>query len=815
MQKIKRFASSVALLLIFNVAAFSQSFIQTNIGEPYAHPVDFTRLKLEVSFQLAKGIVNGEVTHYFTALQNTDTLFLNGIDMQYEKVMYHGKPLNYTSNSTGITLRFPTTIRVGSKDSIYVQYQCTPRKGLYFIGWKANQGGRRQIWTQGEGEDNRHWIPMYDGLNDKMITETIVHFPAGYEVLSNGTLLSCTKDKNAPTMKVWHYRMQHPHSTYLIMLGIGEYKIEHRVTKSGVPVNLYYYPDQADRVGPTYKYATEAIDFMEQQTGIRYPWESYSQIPVQDFMYGAMENTTATIFGDFLQNDARGAIDNTYIGVDAHELTHQWFGDYVTGRSWKQIWLQESYATFYPKMFTRQLYGRDYYEWNRRNEHRAALSLAENNQLPVVHPSPGTARIYQKGSAVIDMLNYVYGEESWKRVIHYYLTHHPYSNVETNDLYQAFQDTLGVVPDWFFNEWLYGGGEPKYEVSHKQMVQVDGRYTTQFVVEQKQELKDGVGLFKMPIDVEVFYGDRTHDSVRVWIDEACEVFEIPNPKNKQVSFILFDPGSYILKKVTVNNTDEQWLNQVMMAPHMIDRYDAVVALKNAAVSFKRATYLAQLKAEKFHAVKSEILNQLKGDTSAETLVAMRLCFKAPASEVRQAAIRNIYLNSKPSEAEKSISMIEDMCKDSSYVVISVALDRLQEASNTHSAIKVLQELRKEGVCGVGNSLRIKVLERLAANEKEAPACIDTLVSLCSPAHEFQTRKNAAEALKRLNVLDPDLFVYLLEAKCSFNTRLSGPVDAVLKYYLDNTEGRSFVESVYRNTTWTERERAILEPMFKR
>jgi hypothetical protein len=130
-------------------------------------------------------------------------------------------------------------------------------------------------------------------------------------------------------------------------------------------------------------------------------------------------------------------------------------------------------------------------------------------------------------------------------------------------------------------------------------------------------------------------------------------------------------------------------------------------------------------------------------------------------------------------------------------------------------MKVLQELRKEGVCGVGNSLRIKVLERLAANEKEFPACRDSLISLCSPAHEFQTRRNAAEALKRLKVLDADLFVYLLEAKCSFNTRLSGPIDNVLKYYLDSTEGRRYVESVYRASKWTERERAILEPMFKR
>ncbi|GIV43323.1 MAG: hypothetical protein KatS3mg035_0446 [Bacteroidia bacterium] len=134
------------------------------------------------------------------------------------------------------------------------------------------------------------------------------------------------------------------------MLGIGEYGIEKRQTKSGTPVYLYYYPDQPQKVQPTYLYSTECIEFMEKETGIPFPWESYSQIPVQDFMYGAMENTTATIFGDFYHVDPRGFLDRSYIRVNVHELTHQWFGDLITHRSPTDIWLHESFATYYPQI---------------------------------------------------------------------------------------------------------------------------------------------------------------------------------------------------------------------------------------------------------------------------------------------------------------------------------------------------------------------------------------------------------------------------------------------------------------------------------
>ncbi len=440
-------------------------------------------------------------------------------------------------------------MRWNETDSIRFVYEAHPWRGLFFIGWNDPKGIRRkQIWSQGQGNDNRRWIPMYESQNDKMLTETTITFDKNYQVLSNGKLIS-VKDNNDGT-KTWHYTLSEPQASYLVMLGIGKYGIKNEVTKAGVPLHLYYYPDEANRVEPTYKYAAQMVDFIANETGIPYPWSSYSQIPVEDFLYGAMENTTATVYGDFYYVDKRAFLDKNYINVNAHELAHQWFGDDITGRNPQSSWLHESFATYYAKLFESSIYGDDFHEWERRKEQNAALHASEYNQLPIVHTQAGSARIYQKGSAVLDMMVYTFGEPEFKRVIHYYLKKYAYQNVETNDLYLAFQDVLGLTPHWFFEEWLYRGGEPEYSVSYRDVLPEGSKNRETIIhVEQTQKLDELTGLFKMPIVFEVHYADGSFDSKKQWIQKQSEEVIIPNNENKKIAYVLFDPGSYILKKV--------------------------------------------------------------------------------------------------------------------------------------------------------------------------------------------------------------------------------------------------------------------------
>lgn len=217
--------------------------------------------------------------------------------MKISEASVNGKPARYSVTDNGITV-YPQQMKWGSIDSVSFVYEAYPRSGLYFIGWNDTTNRcRKQIWSQGQGIDSRAWVPMYDEMNDKYITETIVTFDKNYHVLSNGTKLN--EQSNSDGTKTWHYRMMHPHAPYLLTLVIGKYAVETRKSSSGIVNNLYYYPEYKNRVEPTYLYSTESMDFLESFIGIPYPWELYSQIMVQDFTFGAMENTTATTFGDF------------------------------------------------------------------------------------------------------------------------------------------------------------------------------------------------------------------------------------------------------------------------------------------------------------------------------------------------------------------------------------------------------------------------------------------------------------------------------------------------------------------------------------
>ncbi len=768
--------------------------------EPSERQADMLHMRLEVEFTPTEKLVRGRVTHTFRPLRPViDSLFFHGPGIRIIKALYNGRPAPFVTNPGGVVVSLSPPARWDTQDSITFIYEAHPRRGLYFIGWNdTTDRSRKQIWSQGQGIDNRHWIPCWDEQNDKLITETIITFDSRYRVLSNGTKVM--ERRNADGTTTWHYRMSHPHSVYLVMLGIGEYAVETRTTRSGVPVHLWYYPDQADRVEPTYRWSTDAIDFMEAETGVPYPWESYSQIPVQDFLYGGMENTTATVFGDFYLVDRRAFLDKNYVYVNLHELTHQWFGDYVTGRVGRNAWLHESFATFYPKLFFRKTDGEDAYQWSRRREQDAALSASRLNRFPILHSQAGSDRVYSKGSAVIDMMRYAFGEEPVRRVITQYLRSHAYGLVETNDLYQTFQDVLGLSPAWFFNEWIYRGGEPEYEVSYRDVVLAEmNERQTVITVRQVHQRDELVGLFRMPVVFEVNYDDGSRDSCRVEIERETETVVVPNPRNKGISFVLIDPESWILKTLTFPRTFTELESQALRARGMIDRYDAVVALRQTPIATKRELLKRVYRRETFYAVRAEVAEQLANDLqSREVFPAI---IHDPSTPVRLA-----FLNATERVQPDDRPMFETLLTDSSYDVVAASLkklvDQFPEERSRYFALTSHDE-------GVGHQVRVLWHELRAGAGSTADR--DSLTVLASPALEFRTRVNAFEALKRLNECDTSLVLSLCDAMTHTNGRLRGPATDVARYFLQQAAYRPLFSEVIEAKRWEEWQREILLP----
>ena len=777
---------------IFGAAAFSQgtiTYITDPTGLPREQKVDMKHLKLEIKFDVKEGKVFGKVNEEFVVLrQKVDSIFLDAVDITFNRVEFDGKAVNYKEKENGIEVYFPRPLKWGAEHSLFIDYEATPLKGLYFVGWKDTTGkSRKQIWTQGQGIDNRHWIPMYDEKNDKLISEMIVHFDEDYKVLSNGVRKSVKNGKNGT--KIWHYEMTKPHAPYLIMLGIGDYEIETRESASGVKMDLYYYPGEEDKVEPTYKHSVEMFDFFEEEFGVPYPWEKYSQIPVQEFMYGAMENTTATIFGDFYLVGPREFLDRNYVRVNAHELVHQWFGDMITARSSTHHWLQEGFATHYDMTYQGIAFGDDFYDWTRRNYFQMAIAESKKNYKPITNSTAGSVRHYPKSALVLQMLKDVVGKEQFNAVIEYYLEKHKYGSVDTQDFLVAFYEKLGLPFDWFFEQWIYRGGEPAYHVNIQQ-----GNDFLEFDVKQVHERNDVVGLFKMPIDFVVQLKDGSKLEKTVWIEEQQQNVFFDIPEGKQVAFALFDPDSRVLKSLEFPKSKEMLLAQAESAEHMIDRYDALVDLRGFMEdSTLQAFLMERLKEETFFGIRNEILSQLMVQPSESYTEIVTNAINDADAEVRKAILHNTVVI--PENLEKEYVKL---LSDPSFKTIESALEILtfHFPENTDKYLAIT----KEEIGNRSYNVRIKWLE-IAYAESGGEKHLEELVSYLSPSHEFLTRINAADALKRLNVLTPTSLSYLVDAIMSRNNRLFSPSKENLKHFYAQREYKKMIYDYVGSRQW--------------
>lgn len=759
--------------LVLSVAAQKKNYtFQYDAGSsPREHNLDFERMRLYVEFVPEEGLVKGKITHFFSAIRaKVDSFFLDGPGIEIKEAKLNGAAINFKTTKEGITFFPSKPLSWNTKDSLAISYEAHPRRGIYFIGWNdKNNISRKQIWTQGQGIDNRHWFPCYDTPNDKLLTEVYVKFNKDYKVLSNGVKTAEKEQKDGS--KIWHYKMSHPHPTYLVMLGIGKYDIKETKAKSGVPLRQWYYPEWKDRYEWCYKYNEKIFDFMEAEIGVPYGWESYSQIPVQDFMFGAMENTSATLFGDFFEVDARGYNDRNYVSVNAHELAHQWFGDLVTARAGNGTWLQESFATHYNILAEGECFGADHFDWARRYAQNAAISTADKKSIS--HSETPTSNIYQKGSQVLQMLRYIAGNEGFRKSIKRYLLAHKYANVDSDDLLNAFQDELGMPLDWFWEEWVFKGGEPMYNVSYEDQT-LAGKRFTQFVVSQTHIVNDLTGLFKMPFVFEVHYTDGSVDSKTEWIEKESHVVKVANALGKTIDYVLFDPNSEVIKTVTFNKPFDMLKAQSIKAPKLLDRYDAVFAMRNFPIEQKRAALIDAFQKNTFHGIRSEIVMQLLNDKNDQSVQLIKQALYDKDVQVRKSVILNA-VNIEPS----LLGDFETLLLDSSYMTIMTSLEKLcfQFPQNAQKYLDKTKDL--EGTSG--RNVKVKWLE-IAYSTTNDKKHVDQLVKYASNSYEFLTRGNAMISLRKLNYFDETALANCLNAVVSSNGRLASPAAETIKYF---------------------------------
>ena len=704
----------------------------------------------------------------------TDSIVFSAPDFTIKFIQILGKnidykpdPMNWKLLNNNLIIYPPSGLLERSKEyRLILNYEARPQAGaIYFIGWKPEEEGKRkEIWAHRPNG----WLPYMDA---RITMDMAYTFDKAYKVFANGERLEVTE--NPDNTRTWHYRMTRNHPYFSTCVVIGDYDFKTVKSKGGVPLEYWFYTGQENRVKPTYQFTANMMDFFENELGVNYPYAVYRQAPVIDYMYGAMETTTATVFGDFMLIDPHAFWQRNYINTNAHEMAHQWFGNCITQLANKDVWLTESFGTYYAKMFDRSVFGEDYYQNSMNDELNLALAASKTNNYPVGSSMGGTARIYQKGSLVLGMLRNVMGEREFREAVKVYLDRWGFNYSETSNFIRCVYDVTGKQYNWFFDEWVNHGGEPNYKVSYTVRDDTTGKRTTIFQVYQVQETNELIGLFKMPIWFEVHYKDGTSDSLKAWIENQFHEITIPNMQKKPISFVLFDPGRKVVKKVSFDRNFEELADQAQKAKKMIDRFDALVTMRNTPIALKRNLLIDCYQHEKFHLTKSEIIHQLSSERTDSAVSIFHMAMNDPDANVRKTALREI--SPIPVALRKDF---EKALQDSSYLNIELALQNL--CLSFPENIDSYLDQTKSLTGWRGLNIRMKWLEIAVHSGKNE--YLQELIRYTGPKFEFETRMNSLLTLKKLQYKDNVTVENARSASKHWNNKLRDVGKEYLTYF---------------------------------
>lgn len=789
-----KFLTIVLVCNAFLAFAQKQDKTVTHLFDESSQPpemlVDISHLKAEIlKIEPAKKYLETRSTYTFKVLRtHVDSLVFNSTGTKITRVTINNIDANYKQVTDKVIVFPKQTLQYKAEYTIVLELNTTCTSGNpAFTGWDdTTNTKRKQIWGFALGKI----FPDTDAKHDLLTTEFIIDFDSKYKVFSNGQRILQRSNKNGTT--TWHYKMNRQHYFGVLAFVIGDYNYETFASDRGVPLEYWYYPDRKFTYETTYRYSKEMFSFFEKDMGLQYPWENYRQAPIIDCPFGAMETTTSTIFNDGMQCDAREFLDRNYINVNAHELTHQWFGNYNSYANSQNIWTSESFATYFAKKFEQSQLGEDQYQKIRNDELNRTITASKTDDYPVGSQKGSVPRWYPKGSLVIDMMRYVMGEEEFKTFISYYLNKHKYAVVEWNDLKVAIRESTGQTLDWFFDQWIHRGGEPLYKVSYKQMDELNGERFTHISVQQVHETNALIGFFKMPIVSEVHYKDGSFDSTTFWVEKEFTEITIPNKNKKEIAYILFDPNRNILKQVNFTRTFEELSVQLLNSKNMIDRYDALLELKNTALATKRDVLIQSFKKENFHLIKSEVITQLAEDTNATSLDLMKLAMKDKDVNVRRGLTTNVKTIHESLRVD-----YEKLLNDSSYMVIINTLNNL--CYNFPDKIDAYLDRTKNTEGNMFKNVRIKWLELTYEKTKDAKY-VNELRELCNiNRYDNATIMLAIAALKRINYLDKALVTYLFTAATYWSDQINEPAKTLLSYFYEQSAYKKMLKEAYSSS----------------
>ncbi len=561
--------------------------------------------------------------------------------------------------------------------------------GLTFVKPRAGDPTRpRQIWSQGEAETNHQWFPCFDHPNDFASSEIVATVEKPLSVVSNGELISVKENQDGT--RTYDWKIDDPHATYLTSIIVGEF-VPVNGEYAGIPIMTNVYRNEVEEGKVTAARLPEMVKFFSEKTGVKYPYAKYAQTTVRDFG-GGMENISATTQTDNMIHDARTELDSDTDGLQSHELAHQWFGDYLTCRSWSDIWLNESFATYFQAMWDEHRLGYDDFLYLdvKANQDQYYQAWTRGQRRPIVtrnYANPDAVfdtYAYPRGGAVLHMLRTFLGEDNWWRSINHYLTKYAHQPVETEQFRIAIEETTGQPMDWFFEEWLYKMGHPVFRVTQDYDA-ANKSLTLTVRQEQRPDLESQypqVALFQTPVDIEIATANSTRiERVRV---EAKEDQTFKFTVDSEPLLVNFDYHGALIKELVFSKTTGQLQYQLAHDQDVLGRIWAVQQLasrmkddKTAGAdreSIVRAIGEAASK-DKFWGARLEAITALAGSKDAKD--ALLAATKDVNARVRAQAVKSLVATKDASLA----NVYQQLLNDQSYAVIRAAAAGLGETKS--------------------------------------------------------------------------------------------------------------------------------------
>lgn len=737
--------------------------------------VDIERMVLRMKIDDRDESVDGDVTYEIRPFKEGTTRWVLslGPGMHIREVLMREVKQDFTHRGEILVVHFREPLPVENVSRVTLRFFGKPKKGLYFSPTTSHRKFP-QVWSQGEAEDNHFWFPTYDYPDDRFTTETYWTVRKPLIAVSNGEQVEVIEGTD-PGWRTFHWSMTRPHVSYLISVAVGNFQ-KWSDRAGNVPIEYYVAVGISENtVRRAFGKTPAMIEFYSKFLDFPYPYAKYAQVAVDDFLYGGMENITATTLSVRSLRDEIASLESNSDGLVAHELAHQWFGDLLTCRDWSHAWLNEGFATYFTALWFEHDRGPDEFSWTRHGLWKSYIEESRRYVRPMdwnlaTHPMDLFDRhTYPKGALILHQLRTLLGDELFTKGLRHYVRTNAWNTVTVADFQRSMEEATGRDLDEFFSQWVHSAGHPKLNIQSSW----DPRTrSVELIVRQVQKVNHWVSYFRVPTQVilRVNGKDERHTVV---LEGPKSTFRFP--AETVPDMMLLDPGQNWIMEQEWDKTLEELEYQLIHAPDVNDRAWAAEQLgwkgTDEAVQALKQAY----RKEKFYGVKTEIARAL-GQTGRETAYEILLEFlDDPDARVRKAVL--LALGELPAHGAASRRLEEVYHNEKAYGPRAAIIQTLVRWNKDHAKNWIERGLKEPSFLDEIAAASVQAMEYLEPTKN----VVQRLQELAEPAHSLDIRNAALLTLAKIRPDDHEITRWLEK---QLNDRLyqirSTALDAILK-----------------------------------